>query len=103
MTPEPVPGPEVKPTQTDKKEELRRSLLAEAKNCLDGWTRTRLTYFLHLWRNSGYQEGQEDDSSLSESQNPSSEQSESTGTETPDDWEELADDETLEQRRRRRH
>ena len=100
MTPEPVPGPEVKPTQTNKKEELRRSLLAEAKDCLDGWTRTRLTYFLHLWRNSRCQE---DDLSLSKSQNSSSEQSKSKESETPDDWEELADDEKLEQRRRRRH
>ena len=106
MTPEPVPGPEVKPTQTSTKEELKRSLLAEAKNCLDGWTRTRQTYFLHLWRNSEYQEDHEDDSTSSESQDSSSEQSESTEPETPDDWEELADDEKLEQRRhgrRRQH
>ena len=102
MTPEPVPGPEAKPTQVSKKEELKRSLLAEAKSCMDGWTRTRLTYFLHLWRNSEYQEGQEDDSSSSESQHSSSEQSESEESETPDDWEELADDEKQEQRRRRR-
>ena len=102
MTPEPVPGPEAKPTQVSKKEELKRSLLAEAKNCMDGWTRTRLTYFLHLWRNSEYQEDQEDDSSSSESQHSSSEQSGSEESETPDDWEELADDEKQEQRRRRR-
>ena len=62
-----TPGPEVKPTQTNKKEELRRSLLAEAKDCLDGWTRTRLTYFLHLWKNSRYQEDQEDDLLFSKS------------------------------------
>ena len=89
MTIGPVPGPEVKPVQINKKEELRRSLLAEAKDYLDGWTKTRLTYFLHLWRNSRCQEK---DSSFSESQNSSSEQSESKESETPDDWEELADD-----------
>ena len=61
--------------------------------------KTRLTYFLHLWRNSRCQEN---DSSFSDSQNSSSEQSESTESETPDDWEELADNEKQEQRRRRR-
>ena len=95
MTLELVPGSEVssKPVQISKKEELRRSLLAEAKGCLDGWTKTRLTYFLHLWRNSRCQEN---DLLFSDSQNSSSEQSGSTESETPDDWEELADDEKQE-------
>ena len=101
MTLELVPGSEesLKPVQISKKEELRRSLLAEAKDFLDGWMKTRLTYFLHLWRNSRCQEN---DLLFSDSQNSSSEQSELTESETPDNWEELADDEKQEQHRRRR-